>query len=146
MNPDWSLIALGNAIFAIPIAIAALLAERRARNPSIAHALWVLTLLRLLAPPIISVPIPSDWMPAPRTASIQETPPVESWNSDAARPVSAKRSPTPVAVVLATPEPTEPLGQTAFPFISTLHPLWVLWALGSLSVMLTSLVLALRFE
>ena len=60
MNAQLPLIALSNAVFAIPLAAAAILAEKRGRNPRLAHALWVVTLIRLLAPPLIPDPIPSE--------------------------------------------------------------------------------------
>jgi beta-lactamase regulating signal transducer with metallopeptidase domain len=50
--------ALGNALLALPLAALAWLIGRSQRNPSVAHFAWVLVMVRLVMPPIASVP----WM------------------------------------------------------------------------------------
>lgn len=50
--------ALGNALLALPLAALAWVIGRTRRNPSVAHFAWVLVMVRLVMPPIASVP----WM------------------------------------------------------------------------------------
>src|SRR5262245_3069303 len=55
-------IGLRNALLAAVLAVPALAASRWRRQPALAHALWVVVLLRLVAPPLWQVPV--GW-PAP---------------------------------------------------------------------------------
>lgn len=69
-------IVLGNAVMAACLALlAALPAARLCRRPALTHALWVLVLLKLLIPPLWSVPLPGLWSPSvsARNASIEPT-------------------------------------------------------------------------
>lgn len=65
---------LGNLALAAPLALGAWLVGRYIRRPALTHGLWVLVLLKLVAPPlgIVSIPI-LDEPPAPR---IVQTPKV----------------------------------------------------------------------
>jgi WD40 repeat protein/beta-lactamase regulating signal transducer with metallopeptidase domain len=49
--------ALANAVLAVPLAVLAAAAGRLCRRPALAHALWVLVLVKLLTPPLLSVPV-----------------------------------------------------------------------------------------
>ena len=49
--------ALVNGVLALPLALLAWLVSRRGRRPALAHALWVLVLLKLITPPIVRLPI-----------------------------------------------------------------------------------------
>ncbi len=55
-------IALINAIVAGFLAVLAAGVGRLARRPALAHALWLLVLLKLLTPPIIQIPVASLWV------------------------------------------------------------------------------------
>jgi len=55
-------IALTNAIVAGLLALLAAGVGRLGRRPALAHALWLLVLLKLLTPPIIQVPVASLWV------------------------------------------------------------------------------------
>jgi WD40 repeat protein/beta-lactamase regulating signal transducer with metallopeptidase domain len=59
-----TLLAIGvaNALCAAVLAIPALLASRYARRPALAHALWLLVLIKLITPPIVRPALP--WLPA----------------------------------------------------------------------------------
>ena len=48
--------ALGNTLLATPLAVLAWTIGRWRRHPSLAHALWVLVMIRLVMPPIAAVP------------------------------------------------------------------------------------------
>src|SRR5712692_8872688 len=51
-------IGLMNAALASVLALAAFLIGRACRRPVITHTLWLLVLLKLLTPPLVSVPLP----------------------------------------------------------------------------------------
>jgi beta-lactamase regulating signal transducer with metallopeptidase domain len=51
-------LGLNNALGAVVLALPAWAVSRRGRHPALAHALWVLVLIKLVTPPLVSVPIP----------------------------------------------------------------------------------------
>ena len=53
-------IGLTNAVMATVLAILAALASKLCRRPAVAHALWLLVLLKLLTPPLLWIPIDVD--------------------------------------------------------------------------------------
>jgi len=62
---------LANAAAAAVLAIGVALITRVWRNPHLAHALWLIVLLRLVAPPLFRIPVSSpDWL-AQRTPAVQ---------------------------------------------------------------------------
>src|SRR5829696_4091185 len=64
---------LGNAAVAAVLALLALAVGRTCRSPALRHVAWVLVLLKLVTPPLFSVPLPV--LPA-------------SWNAPPAGPAS----------------------------------------------------------
>lgn len=64
---------LTNAAMALVLALPAY-ASARLRRPAITHALWLLVLLRLVAPPMWHVALPSLSAPSAETSTIPETP------------------------------------------------------------------------
>jgi beta-lactamase regulating signal transducer with metallopeptidase domain len=69
-------IAVGNAGFAAVLAVAAAVASRFVRRPAVVHAVWVLVLLRLLAPPILELGMlpPPAVQPAAENVTIPAAP------------------------------------------------------------------------
>lgn len=66
--------ALGNTLLATPLALLAVTIGRWRRHPSLAHALWVLVMIRLVMPPIAAVPWLSVRVPLERlTAAIGDS-------------------------------------------------------------------------
>ncbi len=64
-------LGLANAAAAAVLAIGVALITRVWRNPHLAHALWLIVLLRLVAPPLFRIPVSSpDWL-AQRTPAVQ---------------------------------------------------------------------------
>jgi beta-lactamase regulating signal transducer with metallopeptidase domain len=63
-------IGLGNAVLAGALAIVVAVLVRILRRPALAHALWLLVLLKLVTPPLVSLPCP--W-PAGDTAAVAPT-------------------------------------------------------------------------
>lgn len=64
-----TLVALGlaNAVCAAFLAVPAYLVSRYGRRPALAHALWLLVLLKLITPPVVRPGL--AWLPAAREAS-----------------------------------------------------------------------------
>jgi hypothetical protein len=60
MNLLWQALVSNVAIAAV-CAIAVYAVTRIWKNPQLAHALWVLVLLKLVTPPFVSVPLPA-WL------------------------------------------------------------------------------------
>src|SRR5262245_56379363 len=75
---------LGNAAVAAVLALLALAVGRVCRSPSVRHVAWVLVLLKLIMPPLISVPLPV--LPAP---------PAENPNSEIRNPKEIQITQTP---------------------------------------------------
>jgi WD40 repeat protein/beta-lactamase regulating signal transducer with metallopeptidase domain len=95
-------IGLANALVAGAIALVALLVSRLSRRPAMAHALWLLVLVKLVTPPLFSLPVPG-WEVAPPVAVVEPTP-------DEEEPVEIVLAPAPVvADVLVVPEPPRPM-------------------------------------
>src|SRR5262249_42510892 len=68
-----TLVHLGliNAALATVLALLAAAARCVCRRPAVAHALWLLVLLKLLTPPF--VPVPISWLPRPATNHVPST-------------------------------------------------------------------------
>src|SRR5437763_812345 len=49
--------ALGNLLAVAVLAAAALAVDRFARRPALSHALWLIVLVKLVTPPVVSVPV-----------------------------------------------------------------------------------------
>jgi beta-lactamase regulating signal transducer with metallopeptidase domain len=67
---------LSNAAIAAVLALVALVVGRTCRSPAVRHAAWVVVLLKLVTPPLISIPLPvlpPSWGPDP------EEPPAEHF-------------------------------------------------------------------
>src|SRR5438552_12930414 len=88
---------LGNAAVAAGLALLALAVGYACRSPVVRHAAWVLVLLKLVTPPLFSVPLPV--LPA-------------SWGTPPAEPAapSGVIRPSPSA-----PDPSRPPAEPATP-------------------------------
>ncbi len=101
-------IGLSNALAATVLAVAVAIISRVVRRPALIHSLWVLVLLKLVMPPLWTVPVgwPSAEEPAPVAATepAPEVEPIdESTDSPAlesaeAAPVVERTLPEPVSV------------------------------------------------
>src|SRR5262249_7470552 len=85
---------LSNALLAGSLALVALVVGRFSRRPALVHCLWVLVLLKLVTPPVVSLPVPG-WQTTEPT--VAESPAV----------VGEQAAETP-AVVRVTPPPEAP--------------------------------------
>lgn len=127
-------IAVSNACISLVLALAALVVETTAKRPAIAHLLWVLVFVKLVTPPIVSIPVITIPTP-PDNAMMSELP-------DHAAPIGG------VAMNIETGE----LG--ASPIEASRPSLWeqarplilIVWLLGSGFVLVWSLVRVYRFD
>ncbi|NQT11656.1 MAG: M56 family metallopeptidase [Planctomycetes bacterium] len=69
MNPLLQ-IAWSNAFVATALALLVFPLVRVCRKPALAHCLWILVLVKLVTPPILSVPLPTSWVPGSRPAVV----------------------------------------------------------------------------
>ena len=65
MNPLLQIV-WSNAFVATALALLVFPLARACRNPALSHSLWILVLVKLVTPPIISVPLPTSWVPGSR--------------------------------------------------------------------------------
>src|SRR5262245_29510642 len=141
---------LGNLAVASALAVVAFAAGRWANRPALAHALWLLVLVKLLTPPLVTIPVrclPAKVEPAPAPPPMPT--PTEPSPVVIVEPVSPTASvPTqsaPVAPPASAPElpaATTPLaaGSTASWMPSWEVALLGVWVAGAV----VSLVVAAR--
>ena len=105
-----------NSLLVVPLAAVAWLVGRWANRPAVAHALWVLVLLKLMTPPLVDLPvIPVAFAPAAlvepliETASLPERDAADLIVSvtPAAAPLTCP-APQPRDVPSRDPQPREP--------------------------------------
>src|SRR5437867_1092654 len=77
-------IGLRNAALAVLLALAAWLIGKALRRPALTHVLWVLVLLRLLAPPLWNVSIPRPALSSPAVAVVAPAPEADAEPQTAA--------------------------------------------------------------
>lgn len=99
---------LSNAAAATALAVVALLVGLVVRRPAVRNALWVLVFVRLLVPPVFTVPVTLGTTPEPE-------PSVEAGTADV--PPATAEPPDADSILvddgLTLPPPTEPVGDTA---------------------------------
>ena len=143
---------LANAVAATALAVVAVLVGLIARRPAVRHALWVLVLVRLLLPPVWTIPLPVPTGNASAVFASMHGDPISAADPDpkleddsplAASPaVTVSRGETasgpaaqdPVPVEAASPEPAP---AAKFP-ISAFTVLGGLWLAGTAFVGLRS--------
>lgn len=123
--------AFGNGLVAILIAAAAWLAQNRVRRPMLAHLLWLFALVKLVTPPLFTIPM----LPVPVGEEPVPTP--------APMPMSAAPLPHdgPTSTVAAGPELAEPVTGAAW-----FDGLLLVWLVGSAVVLLWSTARIVRFD
>jgi beta-lactamase regulating signal transducer with metallopeptidase domain len=153
--------ALGNALLALPLAALAWTIGRTRRNPGVAHFAWLLVMVRLVMPPIASVPWLSIQVPVAGAIAVQPSAPraadLPAFDSRVAgQPThSADDSAIGIATGAATPNETavqasadlsyEP--QVAGPIlVDRWSVLGLLWLAGTIAVVAVSAARLLRFR
>src|ERR1700733_5709056 len=118
-------IGLANACSAALLAVLVAVITRIWRNPHLAHALWLIVLLRLVAPPVFEVPLPApQWIARqtlPPTAILPENLVVADRPSE--REVAANHATSPASglfahdkvghggTAISPPEPSKPTAE-----------------------------------
>lgn len=82
--------AVTNSLVAIPLACVAWLVARYAKRPAFAHLVWIAVLVKLLAPPIVAIPIPWQ-IDLPALLSNLNTTPAVTINPAAHSPQTKER-------------------------------------------------------
>src|SRR5262245_25460491 len=114
---------LVNALLAGALALAALAVGRLSRRPALVHSLWVLVLLKLVTPPLVSLPVPGWEVVEPADAFEQladeptAEPAPEGQFVRAALPTASRPEERPVMkvedFVLEAPRPAMPADPVA---------------------------------
>ncbi|MCR9244693.1 MAG: M48 family metalloprotease [bacterium] len=121
-----------NLVLSLAIALAAWVAQRILRSPVLAHLLWLLVLVKLVTPPLVTLPV----LPAPAEAIATPTPTVIE----------------PEAVGLATSatflevDTVVPVAAGTFDLTNLTAALVATWLLGSFVVLAVSLRRIRRFH
>jgi beta-lactamase regulating signal transducer with metallopeptidase domain len=153
---------LANAAAATALAVVALVAGLVIRRPAVRNALWLLVLVRLLLPPIWSVPLPipfAESAPQPTpiaAAAIPDPTPVPPpalpapeadqwvqagwWDGVADDPPPPPESAAPAASAVAEPVPASRVDIDPFAIVAGV------WLTGSVVVLLVSVRRIIRFR
>ena len=145
--------ALGNALLSLPLAILAWSIGRTRRNPSVAHFAWLLVMIRLVMPPIASVP----WLSiqGPLSGAIQSDP--TASRAAASSPLEPGATERVMGSVDVSVDPNERVAQ-ASTGVSAEPPLagtivvagWTalgsVWFAGTALVIAVSVVRIMRFQ
>lgn len=89
--------AVTNALVVIPLAAIAYLVARYSKRPALAHLVWAAVLVKLLTPPIFTIPLPWQIDPQALLARLNEAPPAQN--------VAEVKEPTPAAASTPRLEP-----------------------------------------
>jgi bla regulator protein BlaR1 len=116
MDPVVSML-LGNGVVALALALAAMAASRF-RRPALAHALWLLVLVKLLTPPVIRVPVVVPAMAAAQQGADAQEPVAENAVASAVAPDVTESAASTSGAVADSAE-----GATRDPAVATSAPL-----------------------
>lgn len=136
-------IAVSNAVAASLLALAAGAAGHFCRRPALTHGLWLLVLLKLVTPPLVSIPLP--W-PAPAEVPSRASPEAAARSITPA-PVDETDRDDAGIVLLLNPEiltllpeeqvPAEPAPEPTRPEVAELGFLPITWQTVVLAIWLT---------
>ena len=106
---------LTNAATAGALALVAFAASRAVRRPALGHGLWLLARVKLVAPPVVPLPLVPEWRSLPALAA-PAAPTVVQIEAEPRSSDGATRPGVPMS--LATPTPARALGSApaATPF------------------------------
>lgn len=147
---DLVVFALHNSVVAIVLALIVYGSTRVWRNPPVAHLLWLLVLLKLVAPPVGRVEWPAHWLLGSLPAQSALAPvrqPRESWNVDAHSRLVA-RTTSDASAPASAPIANE------YDFATTIFQLWnrarptllCVWLGGAVACALIAVTRIVRFE
>lgn len=147
-------IGLSNALAAAALAVLAALACRAWRRPALAHALWLLVLLKLLTPPVWTVPVAG--LPPAREAPVPPVPEARDegvvlltdeqvrWLEQQGG-LEVVEVPSTAGPVEPQPEPASPTTR-AFPWRPVKLALAALWLGGSVAYLVVAAVRVRQFR
>jgi beta-lactamase regulating signal transducer with metallopeptidase domain len=157
--------AVTNALVVIPLAMIAYLVARYSKRPALAHLVWAGVLVKLLTPPIITIPLPWQIDPQALLAKLNTPPPTLTVAEVKPVPpptlklqtVAAKPQPKQGSVVhkpslaarTRTTKPDEPKIIATRPLTTpmlVLYSIGGLWVLGGVFLATRTLYLAWRFQ
>ena len=122
---------LSNACFALALAIVATVVGAKARRPQFAHMLWLLVLVKLLTPPIVTIPISISSTQADHVVALGDN---REFDTDQQPAISE----TTVASSLLSHVAT--MANHAKPWLASI------WVLGGAMVLARSLLRVYRFD
>jgi beta-lactamase regulating signal transducer with metallopeptidase domain len=120
---------ISNLLVASVLGLVAWRVSRRGRHPALAHALWVLVLVKLVTPPVVDLPVlPQGMDPAALVGALEE-----GWHSRALNGEPAGAAVTePVLLAEATSAGAPHAKATLSPVVVFVGALAGAWALGAL--------------
>jgi WD40 repeat protein/beta-lactamase regulating signal transducer with metallopeptidase domain len=76
-------IALSNAVVALAMAVLIVAVGRLTYKPALLHCLWLLLLVKLITPSLVTVPVSVDWMASRPNAQVEPLPefPPDLWDT-----------------------------------------------------------------
>lgn len=93
--------AVTNALVVIPLALIAYLVARYSKRPALAHLVWAAVLVKLLTPPIFTIPLPWQIDPQALLAKLNEPAPVKTVVDVQPAAVSTTKNNTPKPEIVA---------------------------------------------
>jgi beta-lactamase regulating signal transducer with metallopeptidase domain/HEAT repeat protein len=135
-------IGLVNAAAAAALALVVLGVSVVVRRPALLHALWLIVVLKLLTPPLATVPVGGPAVRESNTAVFGLPPPAADA---AAVPVSSPRADAAPSPAANPPAARRETAAAAWPRISLVEALGIAWLIGSAAVVLLAAAQSLRF-
>ncbi len=83
--------ALSNAVIAAILAVTVFAVSRRVHRPALIHGLWLVVLLKLITPPVVSLPIEVAWWDATQAENPTRSKPSPALRIPDVNPVSTRR-------------------------------------------------------
>jgi beta-lactamase regulating signal transducer with metallopeptidase domain len=142
-------IGISNACFALGLAVVAMVVARTAKRPHLANLLWLLVLVKLVTPPLVTIPglaiLETSDTPATVESNTPSEPSIAGVNlpedAQAVEPASSDNAPQ---ISLATTDVVKTESTAAvLARIKQWAPL--IWLLGSVTVLVWSLIRVWRF-
>lgn len=139
---------VSNIVVATLIALLAWQVGRSGRRAGLAHVLWITFFVKLITPPIILLPVevPQSWVPQQWVETIETQP-----TTAMVAPIQQSASPAAVALESAQPSdlsdaPRHPTQSSAWSHFSFGSLLVILWFVGTVIILLRSLIRFWRFH
>jgi beta-lactamase regulating signal transducer with metallopeptidase domain len=126
--------AVSNVCISLALAFAAIVVEMTTKRPAIAHLLWVLVLVKLVTPPIVTIPVIAMPGPSDRAAT-SELPGVAAPTTSIGADIEADVSEVPPAEQMK-PAPWEQIKPVIL----------LVWLAGSGFILIWSLMRVYRFD